>query len=111
MSDIGANLAQRMCYAFYVVVIGMFAPLPVASQSGKELALPAAEQRLEHDFNHISSVRELRDGRTLVVDRYDHVLKIVDWRHVAVEPDAIPVIVCSDAVNSDVARTVSHVEA
>jgi hypothetical protein len=56
----------------------MVAILLVVTQSVPERSLPAATQELRGSFTGVGSIRELSDGRVLVVDREDKVVRLVD---------------------------------
>ena len=50
------------------------------TQEGRVIANEAAPSELEHEFTHVSSVFELRDGRVVVVDEGDATIWIAAFR-------------------------------
>jgi hypothetical protein len=56
------------------------------SPAPRPVALPAPEATLAAEFTLVTSVRELPDGRVLVLDRTDKKLGVVDWKTSALTP-------------------------
>jgi len=48
--------------------------------AAQELVLAPANAQLRQQFSMITSVRELQDGRLILVDRLERRLAVVDWR-------------------------------
>jgi hypothetical protein len=65
-----ARLSAAMCGAL----------LPLALSAQKPLALAKPDAEFKEPFAQIGSLRELRDGRVLVVDPRDRTLQLIDFR-------------------------------
>lgn len=57
----------------------------VAAQDAPALQLPPAEAESSVGFTRISSVRELRDGRLLLTDDGENLVRVLDWSSNSVE--------------------------
>lgn len=66
-------------YIYWVFALVLALPWGVAAQSPPVVVLRVVGNELQHEFSDISGVRELPDGRVLVLDTRDRVLQLADF--------------------------------
>lgn len=70
--------ATVVCF-ISLLTIASAAALPLAAQQGPR-ALGAPDTEYEEPFSSVAGLRELRDGRVIVVDPRDKLVNLVDFR-------------------------------
>ena len=77
----------RMRHAAAIALLALVAgETDAQSPTTRTVALPAPTATLPAEFTMAASVRELADGRLLIVDRSERRLVVADWRNAQVTP-------------------------
>ncbi|MDP1861873.1 MAG: hypothetical protein Q8K82_24655, partial [Gemmatimonadaceae bacterium] len=70
-------MLPRSAYSF-VLAMGGLLPSPSLAQTVRTLTKPDAE--LAEPFTNVGGVRELKDGRLVVIDARDKIVQLVDFK-------------------------------
>ena len=68
----------RGCFCLIAALSCLVSPMSVTAQQATSLGEPDAE--FAEPFTQIRNIRELRDGRVLVVDPRDRIVQLIDFR-------------------------------
>ena len=71
-------MLARRSLAVVLVVAGL---APVQSDAQAPRLLPKADAEIKEPFTSVSGVRELSDGRVVVIDSRDKLIEMVDFRN------------------------------
>lgn len=73
-------LARRLTLLMGVFTTGVLAASSLEAQSVPTRALTRPDARLDEPFTYVGAIRELRDGRVIVMDSRDKILQLADLR-------------------------------
>lgn len=82
------QLSLSLLTGSWLAVLGVLGAGPgfgVAAQEAPSVQLPPAEAEARVGFTRLTSVRELPDGRVLLVDQGENRLRVLDWSSGSVE--------------------------